>query len=157
MEALIIIDVQTGLVNRKLFKKDEFLQNINKAIIDNRKVNNRIVFIQHNSKVLKNGSNEWELSSKLDKSKDDIIIQKRHGDAFFNTDLKQYLTVNKIKNIIICGLVSHGCVFYTCKSGLENGFKVKLIKNGHSNWLKDAENKINNVNRELENMGIILI
>ena len=40
---------------------------------------------------------------------------------------------------------------------MENGFKVKLIKNGHSNWLKDAENKRNNVNRELENMGIILI
>ena len=157
MEALIIIDVQNRLVNKELFKKKEFILNINKAIIENRKKNNAIIFIQHNSKTLKNGSYDWEIYSELIKHKEDIIIQKKHGDAFNNTNLKQYLNKNIIKNIIICGLVSHGCVFYTCKSGIKNGFNVKIIKNGHTNWLKEAEDKINEVNIELENMGIKLI
>jgi nicotinamidase-related amidase len=62
-----------------------------------------------------------------------------------------------IDEIIICGLVSHGCIFYTCKSGIENGFNIKLLKNGHTNWLKDAENKIYEVNNELVKIGIELI
>ena len=157
MEALIIVDVQNGLVSKKLFKKEELIQNINNAIIENKKKNNAIIFIQHNSKTLENCSNNWEIYPELIKNKEDIVIQKKHGDAFNNTNLKHYLDKNKIKDIIICGLVSHGCVFHTCKSGMENGFNVNIIKNGHSNWLKDAEDKINEINRELKNMGIKLI
>ena len=157
MEALIIIDVQNGIMNKDLFKKEEFIENINKAIIENRKVNNVIIFIQHNSKTLVKGSYNWEIYPELLKHKNDIILQKKHGDAFNNTNLKQYLEENKIKNISICGLVSHGCIFHTCKSGLENGFKVKIIKYGHSNWLKDAEEKINEINKELKKMGIKII
>ena len=142
MEALIIIDVQNGFLSKNLFKKEEFIENINKAIIKNRKVNNVIIFIQHNSKTLVKGSYNWEIYPELIKHNNDIIIQKKHGDAFNDTNLKQYLEENKIKNIFICGLVSHGCIFHTCKSGLENGFNVKTIKNGHTNWLKDAEKKL---------------
>ena len=157
MEALIIIDVQNGLMNKDLFNKEEFLQNINKAIIENRKNNNLIIFIQHNSKSLIKGSNDWEIYSGLNINKDDIIIQKKHGSAFNETNLKQILIENNIKNIIICGLVSNGCVYISCKDGIENGFNVKIIKNGHTNWLKEAEDKINEVNKKLEDMGIILL
>jgi nicotinamidase-related amidase len=157
MEALVIIDVQNGLMNKDLFKKEEFLQNINKAIIENRKNNNLIIFIQHNSKSLIKGSNDWEIYSGLNINKNDIIIQKKHGSAFNETNLKQLLIENNIKNIIICGLVSNGCVYFSCKDGIENGFNVKIIKNGHTNWLKEAEDKINEVNKKLEDMGIILL
>ena len=157
MEALVIIDVQNGLMNKDLFKKEEFLQNINKAIIENRKNNNLIIFIQHNSKSLIKGSNDWEIYSGLNINKNDIIIQKKHGSAFNETNLKQILIKNNIKNINICGLVSNGCVYFSCKEGIENGFNVKIIKNGHTNWLKDAEDKINEVNKKLEDMGIILL
>src|SRR5215510_14329281 len=115
MEALIIIDVQNGLVNKNLYKKDIFLENVNKTIIENRNKNNLIIFVQHNSKTLKNGSNEWEIYSELNKNGNDIIIQKKHGSVFNETNLKQILIENKIKNIKICGLVSNGCVYYSCK------------------------------------------
>ena len=157
MEALVIIDIQNGLMNKDLFKKEEFLQNINKAIIENRKNNNLIIFIQHNSKTLIKGSNDWEIYTGLNINKNDIIIQKKHGSAFNETNLKQILIENNIKNIIICGLVSNGCVYFSCKDGIENGFNVKIIKNGHTNWLKEAEDKINEVNKKSEDMGIILL
>ena len=157
MEALVIIDVQNGLMNKDLFRKEEFLQNINKAIIENRKNNNLIIFIQHNSKTLIKGSNDWEIYTGLNKNKNDIIIQKKHSSAFNETNLKQILIENNIKNIIICGLVSNGCVYFSCKDGIENGFNVKIIKNGHTNWLKGAEDKINEVNKKLDDMGIILL
>ena len=156
MEALIIIDVQNGLVNKNLFNKIIFLENINKAIIENTKKNNLIIFVQHNSTTLKTGTKDWEIYSGLIQN-NNIIIQKKHGDAFQNTKLNNILLEKNIKEIIICGLVSNGCVFYTCKSGIENGFNVSVIKNGHTNWLKDAENKIIEINNKLENIGVKVI
>jgi nicotinamidase-related amidase len=155
--ALIIIDVQNGLMNKNLYKKEEFVQILSKAILENKTKNNEIVFIQHNSETLKTGSRNWEIYSELNKNMDINIIQKKHGDSFKNTELKHFLNEKGITEIIICGLVSHGCVFHTCKSGIENGFAVKLLKNGHTNWLKNAEDKINEVNKELQKMGIELL
>ena len=91
MEALVIIDVQNGLMNKDLFKKEEFLKNINEAIIENRKNNNLIIFIQHNSKFLIKGSNDWEIYSGLNINRNDIIIQKKHCSAFNETNLKKIL------------------------------------------------------------------
>ena len=157
MEALIVIDVQNGLLNKNLFKKDEFVSNINKTIIENRNRSNLIIIIQHNSKPLETGTENWQIYSKLERSKNEIIIQKKHGNIFENTNLKQILVETGIKDIIICGLVSHGCVYYSCISGIKNGFNVKIIENGHTNWLKNAEEKIIEVNNNLKNIGVELI
>jgi len=157
MEALIIIDVQNGIVNKDIFKREEFIQNVNKAIIENREKGNLIIFAQHNSKTLKNGTNDWKLYAELKTSKKDIIIQKNHGNAFNNSELKQILIDKNIVDIIICGLVSQGCVLHTSISGIENGFNVRLIKNGHTNWLKNAEERIQEINNELEKMGVQII
>ena len=157
MKALIIIDVQNGLMEKNLFNKDEFIQTINKAISKASKENNPILFIQHNSKTLENGKHDWQLFPQLTRPKNEIIIQKKHGDAFKDTGLKQILEKKNIKEIIICGLVSHGCVLYTCKTAKEYGFTVKLLKNGHTNWLKNAEEKILEVNKKLESIGIEMV
>jgi len=157
MKAFVIIDVQNGLMEKNLYEKEKFINNINKEIIERQKQNDRIIFIQHNSKKLKCGTFDWELFSKLQRSKDEIIIQKKHGDSFKDTKLKQILTKNEITDVIISGLVSHGCVYYTCKSGIENGFNVKVLKNGHTNWLKNAKEKITEVNNNLIEIGVELV
>ena len=36
------------------------------------------------------------------------------------------------------GLVSNGCVKATCLGGIKNGYKVILVKDGHSNFNKNA-------------------
>jgi nicotinamidase-related amidase len=157
MNALIIVDVQNGLLNKDFYKKEVFLQTINKAIIESRKKNNLIIFIQHNSVALKKGSCGWQVYSGFKIKEDDVIIQKTHGSAFKNTNLKQILYDNKIIEITVCGLVSHCCVFHTCKDGIKNGFKVKLLKDGHANWHTEAENKINEINKKVKSMGAEII
>jgi hypothetical protein len=50
--------------------------------------------------------------------------------------------------------VSHGCVRATCLGGAALGLRVALLKDGHSNWAKDAGKKIDAVERELAAAGI---
>lgn len=156
MDALLVIDVQTNLVNRKLFKKDLFLSTVNNAIDLYRRRGDPIVFIQHNNEFLVKDTPDWEFFHGIDKRASDIIVQKHHGNAFQSTNLKKILEKHQVTTILACGLVSHGCVKATCIGGRNEGFIVSVLHNGHTTWSKNAAETIENTNKELEDDGIQL-
>ena len=157
MKALILIDIQNGLTKKKtLYNESIFFDTINTLIKSYRDSDFKIVFVQHNNNQLKDGSSDWEIDNRIDKQENDCVIQKKHENAFQDTDLKETLTNFGICSITVCGLVSHGCVKATCFGGLSEGFEVSLLKNGHTNWNKDAEIKISETENELVRAGVIL-
>lgn len=156
MEALIVVDVQNWLMNKPLMNKKDLIDIINKAIKHFRDKNNQIIFVQHNNKYLVYSTKEWELFPELDYREEDIIIQKEHGDAFENTELIEILKNKNISEVSICGLVSNGCIKATCIGGLNRQLKVKLIKNGHSNWNKKAKEIIDQINNEMMEKEIMI-
>ena len=158
MKALLVIDVQEGLTKgKKLYNEKVFINTLNSAIDKFRKQGDTIIFFQHNNKQLAEGKKEWEIDSRIDKKKDDIVLQKSHSDAFEKTDLQNILQENKIEEITISGLVSYGCVKHTCIDGIQRGFKTHLLSNGHTNWNKDAQDKIALTEAELEKLGVKII
>ena len=157
MKALILIDIQNGLTKKKtLYNESLFLDTVNSAIKSYRDSDSIIIFIQNNNNQLINGTFDWEIDHRIDKHEYDIVVQKYHGNAFQKTSLKQILLDFKIISITICGLVSHGCIKATCLGGLAEGFETTLLKNGHTNWNKDAQNKITTTESELINNGILI-
>lgn len=153
MKALILIDIQKGLTKRKILHNEKlFFDSINEAIKDYRNSDSKIIFVQHNNHQLKNGNSDWEIDERINKQKNDIIIQKNHGNAFQKTNLKELLWDSKIDHITIGGLTSHGCVKATCMRGIAEGFKTSLLENGHTNWNKDAETKILETERQIKNL-----
>ena len=158
MKALIIIDIQNGLTNRKdLFNISFVIDTVNQAIKKFRKRGNLLIFVQHNNKQLTKTTDKWMIDNRIDKANDDLVIQKFHGNAFVLTDLETILRDNDIEEILVCGLVSYGCVKSTCLGGLSLGFKTALLKNGHTNYDKNASEKICSVELELEQKGVKLI
>jgi GrpB-like predicted nucleotidyltransferase (UPF0157 family)/nicotinamidase-related amidase len=157
MRALILIDIQNGLTKKKILHNENvFLDSVNSAIKAYRDSDFKIIFVQHNNNQLRNGSSDWEIDSRIDKQENDCVIQKKHGNAFQDTDLKATLVDFKINSITVGGLVSHGCVKATCLGGLSEGFEISLLKNGHTNWNKDADTKILETERELIKNGVII-
>ena len=157
MKALLVVDVQAGLMEKQIFNREIFIETINNAIIANRGKGNKIVFIQHNNKMLEYGKDSWKIFSLLDQKSNDLYIQKIHGNAFEETKLKDIFDEQGIKEIIVCGLVSNGCIKATCIGGVEKGFKVQLIRNGHSTWNKKAKEIIDTINEEMSTNNIELI
>ena len=158
MKALLVIDVQEGLTKRKkLYNEQLFIETINSAIKEFRKKGDIITFFQHNNKQLVKETQEWEIDNRINKIKDDLILQKSHSDAFEKTDLQNILKDNNIEEITISGLVSHGCVKHTCIGGIKRGFKTNLLANGHTNWNKDAKDKISRTEAELKSLGVNVI
>jgi nicotinamidase-related amidase len=155
MKALIVIDIQNGLTKSKpLHNEQFFIKTVNKAIKTYRDSNCPIVFVQHINKLLQKDSRNWEIDQRINKQTGDLIIQKNHGNAFQNTQLKAKLTELGIKSITFCGLSSHGCVKASCLGGISEGFETAILKHGHFNWNKDAEKRIFLTEKELIEKGV---
>ena len=143
MKALLVVDIQNALTEKKgVYQISTVIDNVNDAIKKYREKGYLIVFVQHNNIQLKNGTAKWAIDSRLYKTNDDLVVQKSRGNAFNKTDLETILRKNNVEEILVCGMVTHGCVRATCKGGLACGFKTALLKNGHTNWNKNASEKI---------------
>ncbi len=158
-KALLVIDIQKGLTNnKKLYNDIQFIDTVNFAIEKFRQSDtNMVIFVQHINKLLIEGSPDWEVDERINKKENDYVVQKRYGNAFKKTELKDILKKFQVDEIFACGLVSHGCVKATCIGGLKQGFKVSLLKNGHTNWDKNAEKKIVKVNSQLSKLGVEIL
>ena len=150
--ALLVIDVQNGLFSRPtpIYKGEELLENINSLSDRFARSGGTIFFIQHsNQKLLLRDSENWRLHADLDVDGNDLVIHKTHGNAFEETELENELDARGIKNLVVTGLVTNGCVKATCMGGKELGYRVILVEDGHSSYIKTAPRLIKEWNRKL--------
>jgi nicotinamidase-related amidase len=158
MKALIVIDIQEGLTKKKkLFNENIFIDTVNRAVSVFHKKGMPVIFMQHNNNFLVSGTEDWNIDSRLERRKNDIIIQKHCGNSFQKTELEKILNELNTKKIVVCGLVSNGCIRATCMGGLKTGFAVRLLEKGHTNWNKDALLKIESTEKELLKLGVEII
>jgi len=157
MKALLLIDIQKGITRRGLYNKEPFTRTVNRAIEKYREKNCLIIFVQHENKHLSVGSDDWKIDESILVNKDNKIFSKQKGDAFSNIELVECLKQNEIKEILVGGLVSHGCIKHTCMGGVNNGYDISLIKGGHSCCNNDAEEKIKETEHFLQNLGVNII
>lgn len=150
--ALLVIDVQNGLFSKPtpVYKADQLLENINSLKERLSQKGGMVIFIQHsNQKLLEKGSPHWQLHPDLEIDPQDLLIHKTFGNAFQETGLRGELDSRGIKTILITGLVTNGCVRATCIGGHNLGFRVILVADGHSTYVKSAPSVIKEWNRTL--------
>ena len=157
--ALIVIDVQTGLFQRKtpIFKEQELLDNINSLENYTRSINIPIIYIQHsNESTLVKGSNEWQLHHRLQKGKSDLLIHKRHPNTFKQTNFKKELEARGIDQLVIIGTLTDNCVSATCIGAKDLGYKVILATDAHSTFSEPAPKIIEKWHIRLKEQGVLL-
>jgi len=154
-KALLVIDIQKGLtLKKKLYRADDFISTVNRAIQFFRDNDDFIIFVHHQNKMLPYGSEDWQLDDRLSQMPGDLRFDKSAGNAFSNPQLVQSLHDHDISDIVICGLVTHGCIKYTCLGAKEEGFRASLLFDGHTNWHPNAQAKIVETESELEKQHI---
>ena len=155
-QALLVVDVQQGLFERTIpiYQAEQVLANINTLIGRARKAVAPIIFIQHsNDGTLKKNSREWKLHPAIHPLGGETRIYKLKGNAFLGTPLEEELNKLGVGEVVVCGLVTHGCVKSTTLGALELGYRTVLAGDAHSNFSKDAAKLIAKWNRELGGKG----
>jgi isochorismate hydrolase len=66
-----------------------------------------------------------QLVSELDTS-GGVVLAKSQYDAFFETPLEEILHTKKIRQVVICGVMTHLCCETTARSAFVRGFEVTV-------------------------------
>jgi len=154
--ALLVIDVQSGMFEKStpVYRGDQLMDNIVLLINKFRGAGMPVIYIQHSDeRFLVNNLSAWQLHPRLQTLTPDCTVHKLQSNAFEGTDLTEILKARGVENLVICGLVTHGCVKASTLGALERGYKVTLVSDGHSSFSKDAADLIEKWNTQLESKG----
>ncbi|MDE4083599.1 isochorismatase family protein [Planococcus maritimus] len=129
MKALLVIDVQNGLVEKGNFLKELLL--IERTIKEFQNNGDPVIFMKHldeeeQSPLYKN-SDSSAIHSSLEKYAKHII-EKQTPSSFFNTDLSSLLEGMGVSHIFISGFNTEYCCMFTAIAAFDRGYKVTFLE-----------------------------
>lgn len=158
--ALLIIDVQTGLVALMPTEvRSSVLPKIERLLKQARASGIPVVHIQHDGvqgHPLETHTEGWKIYPSLEPAEGECVIRKRESDSFFETTLQQELQKRGIAHLIVAGGMTEYCVDTTCRRATSLGYDVTLASDAHltrNNGVLAAANIIAHHNFVLNDFG----
>lgn len=160
--ALVVVDVQRGLIDG--FEHDwiEVLPAIGELIESARGASVPVVLVQHcglePGHPLWADSPGWALHPIVDPRADDLLVTKRWSDAFEGTDLHEVLEGAGVERIALVGAQSEFCIDTTVRRAASLGYDVDLVSNGHTtseNGLLTREQIVAHTNQTLASLAVV--
>lgn len=127
--ALIIIDMQTALVEAGPYNKPVIIANIKKLLHACRERKIPVIYIQHDGGAgdeLEHGSNGWTIYQEITPLPDEKVFEKHYNSAFRGTGLREYLNKIGAKSLILCGMQTEYCFDVSCKVAFEYEYEVTV-------------------------------
>jgi maleamate amidohydrolase len=78
--------------------------------------------------ALARGSHWTNIDQRLPRHATDQVISKKHGSAFFGTDLAARLQAMQIDTLLIAGCVTSGCVRASAVDAAQYGFRPLVVR-----------------------------
>lgn len=130
MKALLVIDVQNGIVAAGDFK--EQLSLMESAIRDFKEDGSPVIFMRHlddaEESSLFAGSAGSELHDSL-KEYADYILEKRTPSSFYGTGLSDLLESLGVRHLFVVGFETEFCCMFTAIAAFDRGYSVTWIQN----------------------------
>lgn len=135
-QALIVIDIQEGLVKANPYDAKNLIENT-KAIIQHfRDQNMEVVFIRHSEDegLLATGSANWQIHHELKPQENEKIFNKYYNSIFKDTELKEYLNNKNITDLTFVGMQVEFCIDTSLKVGFEYGYNLTIVEDAVSTF-----------------------
>ena len=129
--AVLVIDVQVKVV-AKAHARDAVVANIDAVVAKARAAGVPVIWVQHNSDELAQGSAGWQYVPELVRREDEALVHKRYGDSFEETDLESLLAERKVGRVVITGAQTDACIRSTLHGALVRGYDTTLVADAHT-------------------------
>ncbi len=129
--ALMVIDVQRGVVSQA-HRRDDVVANIGTLVDRAREAGTPIVWIQHSSDELAEGSDGWQYVPELTRRESEPLVHKTFGDSFEATDLEDVLAGAGVGRLVVTGAQTDACVRSTIHGAFARGYDVTLVGDAHT-------------------------
>jgi len=128
---LLVVDVQTGVVEGSP-GRDTVVANIGRLVAKARQEGVAVVWVQHHSEDLEQGSDAWRIVPELDQRETEPLIGKTYGDSFEETELETVLSGLGIGRLIVVGAQTDACIRSTLHGALVRGYDATLVSDAHT-------------------------
>ncbi len=160
-EALLVMDMQNGILERFGSRIDPLLQSIETAIAAARERDRPVIFVrvafrEGAPEVSPNNQSFARLSTSSDLSEDaattavherlaprrgDVIVVKRRVSAFTGSDLEVVLRAMRVDTLILTGVATSGVVLSTVRQAADLDFRLVVLRDGCA----DADDEVHRV------------
>ncbi len=127
---LLVIDVQKGITDERLYAFDAFRNNVKKLIDTARMTDVEVIFVRHDDGAgsgFSIGDEDFEIYGEIAPRDGEKIFDKKVNSALnANVGLLEYLRNKHVETLIVTGLQTDYCIDATVKSAFENGFEVLI-------------------------------
>jgi nicotinamidase-related amidase len=141
--ALLIMDIQPGIIDQTGDVKEEFLKRIGTAIDCARKNSIPVIFVvvgfrpgfpevSDRNKLfssIKNGNSQGFINPKpvIELMGDDILVTKHRVSAFSGSDLEAVLRSKNINHLVLGGIATSGVVLSTVREAADKDYQITVI------------------------------
>ena len=134
-KALIVIDIQNDYFPGGKWTVDGMTKaagNAARLIANARERGQKIVHVRHEipsdqAPFFVPGSEGAQIHDSVAPKDGETVILKNHANSFRDTDLKNVLDSNSVRNVVICGAMSQMCIDGTTRAAADHGYGVTLI------------------------------
>ena len=129
--ALVVIDVQNGVV-ADAHDRDQVIANIGALVDTARAEGAPVIWVQHNSEELVEGTDAWQYVPELGRLDSEPLVQKRYGDSFEDTTLESELERLEVGRVIVAGAQTDACIRATLHGAFVRGYETTLVGDAHT-------------------------
>ena len=129
--ALLVIDVQTGVVG-DAYERDAVVASVGTVVEKARAADVPVVWVQHSSDNLAQGSEAWEIVEELSPDASEPLVQKRYPDSFEETTLETLLAELEVGSLVVVGAQTDECVRSTLHGAVARGYDATLVSDAHT-------------------------
>ena len=129
--ALLVIDVQNGVMAGAP-RRDTVVANISVLVEQARAENVPVVWVQHQSDGLPEGSEQWQYVPELVRLESEPLVHKRYGDSFEDTELESLLAERGVGRLVVTGAQTDACNRSTLHGAFVRGYDATLVADAHT-------------------------
>ncbi|SEM61234.1 Nicotinamidase-related amidase [Butyrivibrio sp. ob235] len=137
---LIVIDIQKGITDERLYNFDGFIKNVTSIIDAARKNDVEVIYVQHDDGPgtgFSVGDEDFEIADQVAPRENEKIFIKTVNSCFGNAELADYLSDSGVKVLMIVGLQTNFCIDASVKSAFERGYRVIIPEGTNSTFNND--------------------
>lgn len=129
--ALLVIDVQNDVMEASI-DSDAVVENIATLVEKARATSVPVVWVQHSSDDMPEGSAGWEYVPALSRAEDEPLVCKKFGDSFEATELDAVLAERSVGSLVVVGAQTDFCIRSTLHGALARGYDALLVADAHT-------------------------
>lgn len=129
--ALLVIDVQVGVM-QEAHDREAVVANIRTLVERARGAGTDVVWVQHHSENLPEGTDAWRYVPELVPAEAEALVHKAYGDAFEETTLESVLAERGVSRLVVAGAQTDECVRSTLHGAITRGYDATLVADAHT-------------------------